>query len=461
MSTSPWDCLSCGGGAQTKAFCEQCGAAQPIDGEDFALSMMLGLVCDACDAYNDPGESACSSCGTPLGSDLPAPAPPPATPPPSAPPSAPSVSAAPPLDKPRAEPPSWMSAPTGKPLSTQFALPKVDLATIGRVAVPPMPSAAPKQTSSPMGAAQGPPCGKCGTLLELDNKFCRVCGARSGESASPLATAQIDMLKMPSPLSSPMLKQGATMVMPAMRVAQQADALGLATQPEALPSATMVFGAATAERFGKLVLVRGQSQYGSQWRLQAKETVIGRSEGAVLFPDDATLAPAHCKLVFRGADLWLEPAPTQNGVFLRVRDLVRLSPGDEIVVGAQRLRILTDPERPLLVKADPSTRTLGSLVRASPPIMLLRIGSDPVLNEVFHRCQRLLTIGRNNCDLNFPRDSFVSERHAQITHDGNALVLEDLRSRNGTYIRLQTGTKLQHGDLVLLGDKVLRVELPR
>src|SRR5438128_2135688 len=67
-----WDCLSCGAHAQTKAFCEACGAAKADDGADNALSLMLGLVCENCDAYNDPGVAVCASCGKPLGAVAPA-----------------------------------------------------------------------------------------------------------------------------------------------------------------------------------------------------------------------------------------------------------------------------------------------------------------------------------------------------------------------------------------------------
>ena len=102
------------------------------------------------------------------------------------------------------------------------------------------------------------------------------------------------------------------------------------------------------------------------------------------------------------------------------------------------------------------------MVRPGPVISLLRIAPDAAEHEVFHRHQRVLTLGRNRCDVNFPRDGFVSERHAQLTRtDEGPLVLEDLRSRNGTYLRVRRPVKLGHGDLLLLGDKVLRVELPR
>lgn len=534
-NVSPWECLSCGTRAQVKPFCETCGAAMPVEGaEDSALSMMLGLVCTTCDTFNDPGVAVCASCGTALvesSGELPVAMTPvgglgdgiefdPKTQPPvvvgslaAEAPEGPRASGVPAEPAPREAPraaslpamPAWMSPPPGQPLATQFALPKVDLASVARdgqgLAAPkpsephapfnptatpiatPMPPPAPVAAQAQAKQAQAPHappgCWRCGVPLEQDDKFCRNCGARTdAPAASPLATTQIAAAKMPGPLPTAVMPAGATMVMPAMRAAQAqpqgipggADARAAASGGAVGAGATLMFSAQTGERSAKLILVRGQSQYGSQWRLTASETIIGRaptmSAAAIPFPDDVAMAANHCRLVFRGAgqgELWLEPEESLNGVFLRLREPTRLVPGDEIVVGAQRLRILADDERPHVVRPEVggSTRVLGSLVRQSPPIMLLRVAADPLLNEVFHRCQRLLTIGRNNCDLNFPRDSFVSERHAQVTHEGTALVVEDLRSRNGTYVRARAPTKLSHGDLVLLGDKVVRVEIPR
>lgn len=487
MDASTWDCLSCGASAQHKPFCEACGAARPVEGaEDSALSLMLGLVCERCDGYNDPGVDVCASCGAALGVDAPAAAPEPTAPP----------AAAEPAPTRPAEPPSWMTPPTGRPLATAFALPKVDLAAVAssaegaglaapRPAVPaaatmspttgtspgttPAPATVAAPATVPAPGTVTPPCAKCATPLSPADRFCRNCGTRVGDSvqpsaSGPVATMQIAAVKMPAPgLPSPMLPPGATMAMPALRTAGgTSGGLGGSAGPAGgAPSATMFFGAATAERVAKLVLVRGVSQFGSQWRLQAGETTLGRSQGAVLFPDDENLAERHCRFVFRGPDLWLEPEATTNGVFVRVRGRARVGPGDEIVVGAQRLRLLADDDRPMKVEGDVTTKTLGSMVKSSPPIALLRVAPDPAQNEVFFRCQRLLTLGRNHCDVNFPRDSFVSERHAQLSFEEDGLVLEDLRSRNGTYTRVRQPVQLQHGDLVLLGDKVLRIELPQ
>ncbi len=532
------DCPSCGATGQTKARCEACGftfqssAAGPAS--DDALSLFLGLVCATCDAYNDPGTSVCMSCGTALSPGDEAILEPvmasPAVGPASLSSSASSAAPAAPIaalavSSAMTAPPSWMTPPTGNALSTQLAMKKVDLASIGGEApsplAPPTPAPTPAPTAAPTAApppslaalptgtpramssgltppsglpaapqpasSSKPPkqkCWRCTTDLEDNDKFCRNCGARTdggvgsapplggavlGQSSAPAATQMISALKLPTAPPVGAGAAGATQILPAFKAAQSpaAPAHGAGVGP----SATLFFGAATAERVAKLILVRGQSQFGNQWRLQSGETVIGRSAGMVLFPDDAALAPQHARLVFRGADLFLEPEPSTNGCFMKLREPVKLFAGDEFVIGAQRLKLLPENERPVGVAPPPhgaadhnATKLLGSMVKplsaGLQPLALLRIAADPRYSEVYFRAQRLMTIGRVQCDVNFANDGFVSERHAQLTNEGPHVLLEDLKSRNGTYARVNGPTKLLHGDLLLVGDQVLRVELP-
>lgn len=53
----------------------------------------------------------------------------------------------------------------------------------------------------------------------------------------------------------------------------------------------------------------------------------------------------------------------------------------------------------------------------------------------------------------------VSRRHAKISVEGSLVTLEDLGSKNGTYLRgrrVQTPTRLTHGDEIRIGRKVAR-----
>lgn len=71
-------------------------------------------------------------------------------------------------------------------------------------------------------------------------------------------------------------------------------------------------------------------------------------------------------------------------------------------------------------------------------------------------------VGRSKeCQLCFEEPS-VSSRHAEMAYDGKTLTISDLASRNGVKVNGATvaTSELKHGDLVALGELVLRVEWP-
>lgn len=71
-----------------------------------------------------------------------------------------------------------------------------------------------------------------------------------------------------------------------------------------------------------------------------------------------------------------------------------------------------------------------------------------------------MTIGRaSKCHLVLD-DTYVSQIHARIYAKGDAFILEDLGSTNGTYLnrrRITAPTELQRGDRVKIGKTVLEL----
>ena len=69
-----------------------------------------------------------------------------------------------------------------------------------------------------------------------------------------------------------------------------------------------------------------------------------------------------------------------------------------------------------------------------------------------------LTVGRGGgCGVVLPDDQFVSTVHARLFRRGDELLVEDLGSRNGTYVngqQIQTPTRLRRGDRVQFGQTV-------
>ncbi|HUQ23630.1 MAG TPA: FHA domain-containing protein [Gaiellaceae bacterium] len=74
-----------------------------------------------------------------------------------------------------------------------------------------------------------------------------------------------------------------------------------------------------------------------------------------------------------------------------------------------------------------------------------------------------LVIGRADADLTID-DEEVSRRHAVVRPGDGAIEIEDLGSRNGTYVngvRIDSVTRLAGGDSVKLGKSVLQVDSGR
>ena len=78
---------------------------------------------------------------------------------------------------------------------------------------------------------------------------------------------------------------------------------------------------------------------------------------------------------------------------------------------------------------------------------------------VFRPDGEVVTLGREGNDINFPDDPFISGRHAQVSLDGEGMLLTDLGSKNGTFLRIRQDTQLAHGDYVFMGQQLLRVEI--
>ena len=68
-------------------------------------------------------------------------------------------------------------------------------------------------------------------------------------------------------------------------------------------------------------------------------------------------------------------------------------------------------------------------------------------------------IGKTDqCHLRLPNDDFASRQHARIVRSGEQMLLEDLGSANGTFLRVRRTMALEPGDEVLVGTTVLRLE---
>jgi pSer/pThr/pTyr-binding forkhead associated (FHA) protein len=68
-----------------------------------------------------------------------------------------------------------------------------------------------------------------------------------------------------------------------------------------------------------------------------------------------------------------------------------------------------------------------------------------------------VSIGRANCEINFPDDPRLSDRHALLSTREGKLFLADLGSQSGTFIKQRQDSELVPGDVFLLGQDLFRL----
>lgn len=239
---------------------------------------------------------------------------------------------------------------------------------------------------------------------------------------------------------------------------------GQPTDPEAPATAnsetTLHLGPmGSAETCPRVVLIKGGAQDGIAYRLGKGEHTLGRKGGDIRFEADEFLSTPHARFVSENGQLAVEDLDSVNGVFIRIRSATPLMHDDCFLVGEQLLRVDTRP----VPQFAPNER--GTYFYGSPrPKGTFRI-IQSLAGGGQGRCQSAsgasMSIGRENADFNFPKDRFISGHHARVemeSHD-DRLMLHDLRSRNGTFLRIRGRYVLRHGDYLFIGQQLFRIEL--
>lgn len=275
------------------------------------------------------------------------------------------------------------------------------------------PSAAPKQPSKPPPPPPksaepekkaGSKCPSCGADVPPDFAFCGRCGTR--------------MSAAPPPPEPPV--------------------------EEAKPE--------VAAR-GKLVMIQPSGAEGISVPLVDAGTEIGRSAGDA-FKDDYFLSPKHARLTIEDGKLLVEDKGSLNGIYFRLlpEQAYELKSGDFVRIGQEVIRfdLLSAPEKK-------DTPVLGSPRKDAWARVSLVLGKDKNGNAFTLEGNEAL-IGRERGNIIFPEDGYVSGLHLKISKEGDKYFVTDLKSSNGSYLKIREKKEVKGGDYLLIGQFLYRVD---
>jgi pSer/pThr/pTyr-binding forkhead associated (FHA) protein len=224
-----------------------------------------------------------------------------------------------------------------------------------------------------------------------------------------------------------------------------------------------------------------------------ESTDIGRTEGHILIAEDRYVSPRHARVSVRGGVFYVRDLESTNGVFVRVpfprneratSGYAGVDPDvgnwaantadsgqplvdqDLFLVGQQVLRfeIVKHAEEGFGVASENGTLLFGT--PAAPRYARLSQRTvEGVVRDVYHLRKTETVIGREQGDIVFTDDPFLSRRHAALRVLGGGsgsgprrFVLTDLGSSNGTFLQVREEVRLRHGDHFRIGQQLFRFD---
>lgn len=185
------------------------------------------------------------------------------------------------------------------------------------------------------------------------------------------------------------------------------------------------------------------------------EVMTAGSAGDLPLSDDPYVAPVQVRFFYSGGRLAVEDAGGGNGVFARLKAERELPVGGELRLGRQRLLLETVPP------ARPGED--GTVAWGSPDpgyrLRIVQVLDGGIRGAAFPLREGDNLLGREMGDIVFPTDGFVSGRHAVLKARGDRLVVRDVGSSNGTFLRLTNAVFVDSGDQFLVGRELVRVEV--
>jgi pSer/pThr/pTyr-binding forkhead associated (FHA) protein/ribosomal protein L40E len=229
--------------------------------------------------------------------------------------------------------------------------------------------------------------------------------------------------------------------------------------PEESGARTLFFGAMQTPNRAKLILIKGEGLDGISYHLNATEHVVGREEGAILFPEDPMLSPRHACFFYEDSQLMVRDEGSANGVFVRMTQPMPLYSESRFLIGEQLLQFEPCSDERTKPHADKDGTYFYCSPRRPSRFKLIQILRGGEIGMIYRAPADSVTLGREGNDINFPDDPYISGQHARVSVIQDGFELTDLGSKNGTFYRVEGTHQLSHGDYLFIGQQLLRVEI--
>lgn len=205
----------------------------------------------------------------------------------------------------------------------------------------------------------------------------------------------------------------------------------------------------------RLQVVRKDSSAGEEYPVPS-EIAVGLSKAGSLIASSDFDGPWRARVFVQDGLLFVEErrAPGE-GVFVRLANSYALEDQDVFLAGKQVFRYEEKPELAAPAGGGPS---LGPATGPVTTKTAELVRTDSLGNPVgrYPLNAQEVQFGRTRGTYTFPDDNLMSRGHIRIQQRGEDFVLEDLGSRNGTFVKVRRKTAFPAGSALLIGGQLIK-----
>lgn len=221
-------------------------------------------------------------------------------------------------------------------------------------------------------------------------------------------------------------------------------------------SMSNMLGARPAVELYTLHVLRSLGGGPGRYAVGRRDTVIGAA-GEISLPGEVFCHPREAALKYREGRLFVERLEGINGVFLRIHKPVVLTYGEEFIVGDQLLRV---EENPMSDDApDPDPTYFYSSPRWPSAFRVVQVLAGGARGACLVARGSTLQVGSAIGDLILSGDPLVDAQHCLVEEQASSILLTDLESRNGVFVRTRGRQELVNGDEIVIGRTHLVVDI--
>jgi pSer/pThr/pTyr-binding forkhead associated (FHA) protein/ferredoxin len=171
-------------------------------------------------------------------------------------------------------------------------------------------------------------------------------------------------------------------------------------------------------------------------------TTIGRKFCDIVFPDDNYLSERHASIIHGPDGFSLRDDGSSTGVFVKAVEgkSIEVSAGDLLRLGRQFLVFNNDNGSFGFTHYDQTGKELKRHILSDKTIVLGREAPDITLD---------------------PKDMTLSRRHLSISVRDGKMIIKDLKSVNGTYLKVRSAVMLEDGDQFRVGQQAFKLSFQK